>query len=97
MSKMRKLLVPIYWALLAVSAASLADAPLQPTAPDESKLIEHSHYINRDGQEVHSPAHSKTGSVAVGATAQCRDGTFSFSRHRSGTCSHHGGVSQRVN
>jgi hypothetical protein len=27
-----------------------------------------------------------------GATAQCRDGTFSFSQHRSGTCSHHGGV-----
>ena len=27
-----------------------------------------------------------------GATARCRDGTYSFSRHRSGTCSHHGGV-----
>lgn len=29
-----------------------------------------------------------------GATAQCRDGTYSFSAHRRGTCSHHGGVSQ---
>jgi hypothetical protein len=27
-----------------------------------------------------------------GATAQCRDGTPSYSQHRSGTCSHHGGV-----
>lgn len=27
-----------------------------------------------------------------GATAVCRDGTYSFSTHRSGTCSHHGGV-----
>jgi Protein of unknown function (DUF3761) len=27
-----------------------------------------------------------------GATAQCRDGTYSYSAHRSGTCSHHGGV-----
>ena len=27
-----------------------------------------------------------------GATAQCNDGTFSYSAHRSGTCSHHGGV-----
>ena len=27
-----------------------------------------------------------------GATAQCRDGTYSYARHRSGTCSHHGGV-----
>src|SRR4051812_27623885 len=27
-----------------------------------------------------------------GATARCNDGTYSHSRHRSGTCSHHGGV-----
>jgi Protein of unknown function (DUF3761) len=29
-----------------------------------------------------------------GATAQCRDGTYSFSQHHSGTCSHHGGVAK---
>lgn len=29
-----------------------------------------------------------------GATAQCRDGTYSFSQHHSGTCSHHGGVAR---
>lgn len=28
----------------------------------------------------------------AGAAARCRDGTYSFSRHRSGTCLHHGGV-----
>ena len=28
------------------------------------------------------------------ATARCRDGSFSFSRERCGTCSHHGGVSK---
>src|SRR5438552_2746816 len=27
-----------------------------------------------------------------GATAQCRDGSYSYSHHRSGTCSYHGGV-----
>jgi hypothetical protein len=27
-----------------------------------------------------------------GATALCKDGTYSFSQTRSGTCSHHGGV-----
>ena len=32
------------------------------------------------------------GSVPAGATARCRDGTYSFSQHRSGTCSRHGGV-----
>ena len=29
-----------------------------------------------------------------GATAKCRDGSMSFSAHRSGTCSRHGGVAQ---
>ncbi len=29
-----------------------------------------------------------------GATAKCKDGTMSFSAHRSGTCSRHGGVAQ---
>ena len=29
-----------------------------------------------------------------GATARCRDGTYSYSQHHSGTCSHHGGVAQ---
>jgi uncharacterized protein DUF3761 len=29
-----------------------------------------------------------------GATARCNDGTYSYSRHRSGTCSHHGGVAE---
>jgi hypothetical protein len=28
----------------------------------------------------------------AGATARCRDGTYSYSQHRSGTCSYHGGV-----
>jgi hypothetical protein len=30
--------------------------------------------------------------VPEGATAECRDGTYSFSQNRRGTCSHHGGV-----
>jgi hypothetical protein len=32
-----------------------------------------------------------------GATALCRDGTYSYSKHRSGTCSHHGGVARWLN
>ena len=34
------------------------------------------------------------GSGASSPTARCRDGSYSFSQHRSGTCSHHGGVAQ---
>lgn len=30
----------------------------------------------------------------AGASAVCRDGTYSYSRSRRGTCSHHGGVSR---
>jgi uncharacterized protein DUF3761 len=38
------------------------------------------------------PVGAGAASPPPGATARCRDGTYSFSRHRSGTCSHHGGV-----
>lgn len=47
-------------------------------------------YTNVDGNEVPSPYYAP--SAPSGATAECRDGTYSFSQHRSGTCSHHGGV-----
>jgi hypothetical protein len=35
-----------------------------------------------------------TVTTCPGATAICNDGTCSYSQHRSGTCSHHGGVRQ---
>jgi hypothetical protein len=52
------------------------------------------YYTNVDGNTVHSPAIASDGQAPSGATAQCGDGTYSFSQHRSGTCSHHGGVSR---
>jgi hypothetical protein len=33
----------------------------------------------------------------TGATAKCKDGTYSRSKNHSGTCSHHGGVAQWLN
>jgi len=39
-----------------------------------------------------APASSVGAAPPPGATARCRDGTYSLSQHRSGTCSHHGGV-----
>ncbi len=47
-------------------------------------------YVNSAGNTVCSPYASP--STPAGATAQCVDGTYSFSQSRSGTCSHHGGV-----
>ena len=67
---------------------------VQPIAQPQSQQTELSndnYYTNSDGNTVHSPAYSNSGAPA-GATAQCGDGTYSFSQHRSGTCSHHGGV-----
>ena len=46
-------------------------------------------YENSDGQCINDP-----GSSSGGATAVCRDGDYSYSTHRAGTCSGHGGVSQ---
>ena len=50
------------------------------------------YYTNSSGERVKSPTYSN--SRPAGATALCRDGTYSFSRSRRGTCSHHGGVAQ---
>jgi uncharacterized protein YgiM (DUF1202 family) len=49
-------------------------------------------YVNVDGERVPSPVFSDT--RPPGASARCRDGSYSFSRHRRGTCSHHGGVAE---
>jgi hypothetical protein len=62
---------------------------------DESPHLSNSnHYVNSNGDLVHSPAYSEEGSIPAGATAQCADGTYSFSEHRQGTCSRHEGVSE---
>lgn len=57
------------------------------------QLSNNRHYVNSDGHSVHSPAHA-SGGVPTGATAVCGDGTYSFSQHHRGTCSHHGGVAR---
>ncbi|MFM0484780.1 DUF3761 domain-containing protein [Paraburkholderia strydomiana] len=62
------------------------------TTPNEADLSNHNTYTNRDGNTVHAPAKSLSGKAPEGATARCRDGSYSFSRHHSGTCSRHGGV-----
>lgn len=33
----------------------------------------------------------------AGVTAICKDGTYSYSQHQQGTCSHHGGIKQWIN
>jgi len=50
------------------------------------------YYTNTNGERVQSP--TSYNSRPAGATALCRDGTYSFSKNRRGTCSHHGGVAR---
>ncbi|MFS3136165.1 DUF3761 domain-containing protein, partial [Gluconacetobacter sacchari] len=47
---------------------------------------------NTDHDTVHSPAHSVNGQIPTGAVARCGDGSYSFTHHARGTCSHHHGV-----
>jgi hypothetical protein len=68
--------------------ASSAQRPRPVSPPSPSRKS----YVNVDGVRVPSPVFSET--KPSGATARCRDGSFSFSQHRSGTCSHHGGVAE---
>ena len=57
-----------------------------------SHFDDNRYYTNVSGHRVHSPVQS-IGRPA-GATAHCRDGSWSFSEHHRGTCSHHGGVAE---
>jgi len=65
--------------------ASHSATPAVPKSPPR-------YYTNKDGQRVQSPTYYDK--APAGATAQCRDGTYSFSQHHQGTCSHHGGVAK---
>ena len=47
------------------------------------------YYVNVSGHLVHSPS---CGKEHLRPTAQCRDGSISYSEHHRGTCSGHGGV-----
>jgi hypothetical protein len=91
-------LVPLILVLGAVPGLLLAqkhEPSTSHTAPVRvTTLVEKGSYTNREGYDVHRPAHTANGAIPSGATAQCRDGSFSFSMSHRGTCSHHGGVAR---
>ncbi|HEX5852403.1 MAG TPA: DUF3761 domain-containing protein [Solirubrobacteraceae bacterium] len=61
-------------------------------AANETPVCTNGTYVNSAGNTVCNPEESPT--APAGATAECEDGTYSFSESRSGTCSHHGGVAR---
>lgn len=74
------------------ASSSAKTATKQSTSTNASGGSSSDYYKNSDGVMVHRPVQAD--SPPEGATAQCRDGSYSFSLHRSGTCSHHGGVAR---
>ena len=77
-------------ALTAASALLVAPATPVEARGNSSSYCGSDTYVNSRGNCVQRPRYSP--SVPQGANAQCRDGTYSFSQSRRGTCSHHGGV-----
>ena len=80
----------------ATEQSASGSGSLSPATPQRARVATtysgEDTYINSFGEEVPRPR--KSSSVPDGASARCRDGTYSFSRSRRGTCSHHGGVAE---
>lgn len=68
-------------------APETTSQPVEPKTTAAPATCGADYYRNSDGNCVHRPSDNP-----AGATAQCKDGSYSYSRHRSGTCSGHGGV-----
>jgi hypothetical protein len=88
-------------AALVASLAAAGSAPAQSVVAPHARIAysalaftpscQRGYYKNASGKCVQSPSKDPSG-----ATAKCRDGTYSYSQHASGTCSHHGGVARWI-
>ncbi len=98
MSHARRFLSALVLAALLIPV--FAQTPQHPSpnqaAPQQqqtkTKCTNNGTYVNSKGETVKRPENCSA--APQGATAQCRDGSYSFSRSRRGTCSHHGGVAK---
>jgi hypothetical protein len=91
------LLVFLQWQLVSQSQSTSQPSTANTTADtkpkqDTPKCTTNGPYVNSKGQTVSRPENCSA--APKGATAQCRDGSYSFSQSRRGTCSHHGGVAK---
>lgn len=85
---MKKVFILLGLALATCPSANFARPPQHSVETPKTHDLDY--YTNVNGHSVHRPVRSQ--SQPSGATARCRDGTWSFSEHRRGTCSYHGGV-----
>ncbi|MDT7540595.1 MAG: hypothetical protein QOE33_499 [Acidobacteriota bacterium] len=89
--KLRARLATLLLALLLAASPTFGQRHSRHTS-HRAAQVSGGYYTNSVGHRVRRPSVSR--SVPVGASARCRDGSYSFSEHRRGTCSHHGGVAQ---
>ena len=73
----------------AASAASPAPAPTSAMTASSSAAAAKSSTATKS-----APTATAGNTDPTGATAKCKDGTYSKSQHHSGTCSSHGGVAE---
>ena len=69
-------------------------SPTPHTSTNSAAACPAGYYRNVDSVCVHRPVKTQGAAIPQGASAQCRDGSYSFSKHHQGTCSHHGGVAR---
>jgi hypothetical protein len=74
----------------AAPASSAAPAPAATAAPAAPAATA----AKSSTATKSAPTASAGNTDPTGATAKCKDGTYSKSAHRSGTCSSHGGVAE---
>jgi len=85
------------WCQTAVNGLNGYLPRLSLSAEPNGSFKEGSGYTNSKGNRVRSPTRTPDNQPPAGATAQCRDGTYSSSQSRRGTCSHHAGVARWLN
>ncbi len=66
-----------------------ASAPATPAAAASAPAAAKSATVSKS-----APTATASNTDPTGATAKCKDGTYSKSKHHSGTCSSHGGVAE---
>src|SRR6266704_2632604 len=74
----------------AKSAAAEAPASTESASPAAAPAT--SAPASKAAAAAKSPSSGNTD--PTGATAKCKDGTYSKSKHHKGSCSHHGGVAE---
>ena len=74
------------------ASTSRAPKPAKTSAP--STTVAEPEAAPQPAPATKAPTKTPTSGAAASATAKCKDGTLSYSKHHSGTCSHHGGVAE---